>query len=39
MPPQFIRDHYAKRFPELEQLVGDPVMYIKAVRALGNIAV
>jgi U4/U6 small nuclear ribonucleoprotein PRP31 len=39
MHPQFIRDHYAKRFPELEQLVGDPVMYIKAVRALGNIAV
>ncbi|KAF5333081.1 hypothetical protein D9611_002310 [Ephemerocybe angulata] len=33
---KFIRDHYTPRFPELEQLVTDPVMYIKAVRALGN---
>ncbi|RXW25822.1 hypothetical protein EST38_g99 [Candolleomyces aberdarensis] len=33
---KFIRDHYTPRFPELEQLVTDPVMYIKAVRALAN---
>jgi len=33
---KFIRDHYSPRFPELEQLVTDPVMYIKAVRALAN---
>lgn len=33
---QFIRDHYAPKFPELEQLVGDPAMYIRSVRALGN---
>ncbi|EPQ59357.1 Nop domain-containing protein [Gloeophyllum trabeum ATCC 11539] len=32
----FIRDHYATKFPELEQLVTDPAMYIRAVRALGN---
>ena len=34
--PQFIRDHYAPKFPELEQLVTDPVMYIRSVRTLGN---
>ncbi|EAU84273.1 U4/U6 small nuclear ribonucleoprotein Prp31 [Coprinopsis cinerea okayama7 len=33
---KFIRDHYSPRFPELEQLVTDPTMYIKAVRALAN---
>ena len=33
---QFIRDHYAPKFPELEQLVNDPQMYIRSVRALGN---
>ncbi|KAF8974414.1 hypothetical protein BDZ97DRAFT_1946489 [Flammula alnicola] len=33
---KFIRDHYAPRFPELEQLVTDPGMYIRAVRALAN---
>ncbi|KAF8996281.1 Nop domain-containing protein [Hymenopellis radicata] len=33
---KFIRDHYAVRFPELEQLVADPVMYIRSVRALAN---
>ncbi|KZT20768.1 Nop domain-containing protein [Neolentinus lepideus HHB14362 ss-1] len=33
---KFIRDHYAAKFPELEQLVTDPAMYIRAVRALGN---
>lgn len=33
---QFIRDHYAPKFPELEQLVTDPAMFIRSVRALGN---
>ncbi|KAI0092439.1 Nop domain-containing protein [Irpex rosettiformis] len=33
---KFIRDHYAAKFPELEQLVQDPQMYIRAVRALAN---
>jgi len=33
---KFIRDHYAPKFPELEQLVADPAMYIRSVRALGN---
>ncbi|OCH95969.1 Nop domain-containing protein [Obba rivulosa] len=33
---KFIRDHYASKFPELEQLVADPAMYIKSVRVLGN---
>ncbi|RDX53263.1 Nop domain-containing protein [Lentinus brumalis] len=33
---KFIRDHYAPKFPELEQLVADPQMYITSVRALGN---
>ncbi|PPQ77307.1 hypothetical protein CVT25_010888 [Psilocybe cyanescens] len=33
---KFIRDHYAPRFPELEQLVTDPGMYIRSVRALAN---
>ena len=33
---QFIRDHYAPKFPELEQLVTDPSMFIRTVRALGN---
>ncbi|KAK2466357.1 hypothetical protein APHAL10511_001999 [Amanita phalloides] len=33
---KFIRDHYALKFPELEQLVTDPAMYIRSVRALGN---
>lgn len=33
---KFIRDHYASKFPELEQLVQDPPMYIRTVRALGN---
>ncbi|KAF8897380.1 hypothetical protein BD779DRAFT_1432312 [Infundibulicybe gibba] len=32
----FIRDHYAPKFPELEQLVTDPAMFIRSVRALGN---
>ncbi|KAG7097136.1 hypothetical protein E1B28_004514 [Marasmius oreades] len=33
---KFIRDHYAPRFPELEQLVTDSSMYIRSVLALGN---
>jgi len=33
---KFIRDHYRPRFPELQQLVPDPVMFIRSVRALGN---
>ena len=33
---KFIRDHYSARFPELEQLVSDPQMYIRSVRALAN---
>ncbi|KAF9072715.1 hypothetical protein BDP27DRAFT_1217163 [Rhodocollybia butyracea] len=32
----FIRDHYSPKFPELEQLVTDPTMFIRSVRALGN---
>jgi U4/U6 small nuclear ribonucleoprotein PRP31 len=34
--PQFIRDHYAPKFPELEQLVTDPNMFIRSVRVLAN---
>ncbi|KAJ7667840.1 hypothetical protein DFH06DRAFT_231229 [Mycena polygramma] len=33
---KFIRDHYAPKFPELEQLVVDPAQYIRTVRALAN---
>ncbi|KAJ7499075.1 hypothetical protein FB451DRAFT_1073106 [Mycena latifolia] len=33
---KFIRDHYAPKFPELEQLVVDAAMYIRSVRALAN---
>ncbi|KAG6878120.1 hypothetical protein C0993_012124 [Termitomyces sp. T159_Od127] len=33
---KFIRDHYASKFPELEQLVTDPVMFNRSVRVLGN---
>ncbi|TDL29616.1 Nop domain-containing protein [Rickenella mellea] len=33
---KFIRDHYAPKFPELEQLVTDPHMFIRSVRALAN---
>ncbi|KAF7352935.1 Nop domain-containing protein [Mycena venus] len=32
----FIRDHYAPKFPELEQLVVDPAQYIRSVRVLAN---
>lgn len=33
---KFIRDHYAPRFPELEQLIGDPWIYIAAVQGIAN---
>lgn len=33
---KYIRDKYAKRFPELESLVVQPLDYIKTVRELGN---
>ncbi|KIK95124.1 hypothetical protein PAXRUDRAFT_827311 [Paxillus rubicundulus Ve08.2h10] len=33
---KFIRDHYAPKFPELEQLVQDPAQYVRAVRILAN---
>lgn len=33
---QFIRDHYAIRFPELEQVIADPWEYINTVKAIGN---
>lgn len=33
---QFIRDHYSPKFPELERLITDPNMYVKAVRKLAN---
>ncbi|KAG2077583.1 Nop domain-containing protein [Suillus decipiens] len=33
---KFIRDHYAEKFPELEQLVPDPAQYVRAVRVLAN---
>ncbi|KAH7887893.1 hypothetical protein F5I97DRAFT_1926304 [Phlebopus sp. FC_14] len=33
---KFIRDHYAPKFPELEQLVQDPAQYIRTVRILAN---
>lgn len=33
---KFIRDHYSARFPELEQLVSDPQLYIRSVRVLAN---
>eukprot|EP00049_Salpingoeca_infusionum_P019177 m.360585 g.360585 ORF g.360585 m.360585 type:complete len:499 (+) comp19095_c0_seq1:166-1662(+) len=33
---KYIRDQYEKRFPELEQLVHDPVDYAKTVKLLQN---
>lgn len=33
---KFIRDHYAKRFPELESIVANPVDYANAVKRIGN---
>lgn len=33
---QFIKEHYQGRFPELETLVPNPVLYAKTVLAIGN---
>ncbi|KAI5285049.1 U4/U6-U5 snRNP complex subunit prp31 [Ascosphaera aggregata] len=33
---KFIRDHYSTRFPELENLVSNPLDYAKTVAILGN---
>eukprot|EP01087_Luapelamoeba_hula_P019608 TRINITY_DN6513_c0_g1_i2.p1 TRINITY_DN6513_c0_g1~~TRINITY_DN6513_c0_g1_i2.p1 ORF type:complete len:525 (-),score=100.12 TRINITY_DN6513_c0_g1_i2:44-1468(-) len=33
---KFIRDHYAKKFPELESLVMNPVDYAHTVKRIGN---
>eukprot|EP01027_Heterolobosea_sp_BB2_P005205 GEZU01007975.1.p1 GENE.GEZU01007975.1~~GEZU01007975.1.p1 ORF type:complete len:555 (+),score=196.05 GEZU01007975.1:52-1665(+) len=33
---KFIRDHYAKKFPELEQYVLNPLDYARVVRRIGN---
>ncbi|GFZ45891.1 Pre-mRNA-processing factor 31 [Saitozyma sp. JCM 24511] len=33
---KFVRDHYAPRFPELEQLIHEPWTYLAAVKAIGN---
>lgn len=33
---KFIRDHYAVRFPELENLVTNPLDYSKTVSTIGN---
>lgn len=34
--PQFIRDHYLPRFPELDSLVSAPLPYCRVILALGN---
>jgi U4/U6 small nuclear ribonucleoprotein PRP31 len=33
---KFIRDHYAPKFPELEQLVPNPMDYARIVQRIGN---
>eukprot|EP00055_Hartaetosiga_balthica_P014514 m.79895 g.79895 ORF g.79895 m.79895 type:complete len:517 (-) comp8615_c9_seq3:16-1566(-) len=33
---KFIRDNYAIRFPELEQLVRDPIDYVNTIKVLQN---
>ena len=33
---KFTRDHYSKRFPELESLVPMPMEYVRTVKELGN---
>ncbi|XP_022105100.1 U4/U6 small nuclear ribonucleoprotein Prp31-like isoform X1 [Acanthaster planci] len=33
---KFVRDHYQKRFPELESLVPTPQEYLRTVKELGN---
>ena len=32
----FNRDHYSKRFPELDSLVPTPLEYIRTIKELGN---
>ena len=34
--PQFVRDHYAPKFPELDSLVLVPLEYMRVVKAIGN---
>lgn len=34
--PQFIRQHYQPRFPELESLIPNPWEFVQAVQAIGN---
>lgn len=33
---QFVRDHYAPKFPELDSLVLVPLEYMRVVKAIGN---
>lgn len=33
---KFTRDHYSKRFPELESLVPTPLEYIRTVQVYGT---
>jgi U4/U6 small nuclear ribonucleoprotein PRP31 len=33
---KFIRDHYNKKFPELESLVQHPLDYARTVKRVGN---
>ncbi|RWS15816.1 U4/U6 small nuclear ribonucleoprotein Prp31-like protein [Dinothrombium tinctorium] len=33
---KYVRDHYSKRFPELESLIPTPLEYLMTVRELGN---
>lgn len=33
---KFIRDLYAPRFPELEQMITNPIDYVRAVQLIGN---
>ena len=32
----YFRDHYSKRFPELDSLVPTPLEYIRTIKELGN---
>lgn len=34
---KFTRDHYSKRFPELESLVPTPLEYIRTVQVKGSL--
>eukprot|EP00002_Diphylleia_rotans_P009661 TRINITY_DN2002_c0_g1_i1.p1 TRINITY_DN2002_c0_g1~~TRINITY_DN2002_c0_g1_i1.p1 ORF type:complete len:502 (-),score=142.02 TRINITY_DN2002_c0_g1_i1:282-1787(-) len=33
---KFVRDHYSKKFPELETLVLNPMDYVRVVKKIGN---